>query len=167
MDTYSLMRMLGALATVLGILAGALWIVRRFGIRLPGRVATGGLRRLDLIERTALDSRRSVALIRRDGREHLILLAPEGNVVIEAAIVRDEIDHGAELERLEAQRQASEASKEQAEALRESFVAMVDKARTGVRDHLEFAQPMFEQAKARMQPAFQHVTARAVGGLRG
>ena len=40
----------------------------------------GAGRRVELIERLPLDARRSVALIRRDGREHLILLGPEGGV---------------------------------------------------------------------------------------
>ncbi|MGN6374329.1 MAG: flagellar biosynthetic protein FliO [Sphingomonas sp.] len=81
----SLMRTIGALALVLGMLAGALWLVRRYDLKLPGRVGGGGTRtrRLELVERLAVDQRRAVALIRRDDTEHLILLAPEGNLVIE------------------------------------------------------------------------------------
>ena len=41
MDLLSLLRMLGGLAIVLGMLAGALWIVRRYNIKLPGRIAGG------------------------------------------------------------------------------------------------------------------------------
>ena len=67
MDAYSLLRTMGALAVVLGLLAGALWIVRRYDIGLPGRVANGGSsRRVEVVERTTLDGRRSVALVRRD-----------------------------------------------------------------------------------------------------
>jgi len=177
MDAYSLLRTLGGLATVLGMLAGALWIVRRYNIQLPGRVSVGGgpARRLEVIERTALDGRRSVALLRRDGREHLILLSPEGNVMLETAIVRDEVDHAAEAARVEAQREAMEVSKAEAEALRDSFRAMVDKASSGVKDKVASVaesvgaatgeavrrvQPALEQFKERAQPVIEQVKAR-------
>lgn len=150
MDPYTLMRTLGALGIVLGLLAGALWIVRRYNIGLPGRMMKGGGNRLEVIERTTLDSRRSVALLRRDGREHLILLSPEGSVMLETSILRDEVDEAAEIARQELQHEAMLASKAEAEAMRESFVAMVDKARTSVKDTFKVAQPMLEQVKARL-----------------
>lgn len=86
MTLLPLLRMFGALALVLGGLAGALWAVRRFDLRLPGRIgiAPRPERRLALVERLAVDPRRSLVLVRRDGREHLLLIAPEGHVVIEA-----------------------------------------------------------------------------------
>jgi flagellar biogenesis protein FliO len=86
MTLLPLLRMLGALALVLGGLAGALWAVRRFDLRLPGRIGLAARpeRRLALIERLAVDPRRSLVLVRRDGREHLLLIAPEGHVVVEA-----------------------------------------------------------------------------------
>lgn len=151
MDAYSLLRTLGALAVVLGLLAGALWAVRRYDIGLPGRVSNGGgTRRIEVVERTTLDGRRSVALLRRDGREHLILLSPEGNVMLEAGIIRDEIDHAAEVSRLEAQREAAETSRAEAEAFRESFAAMVEKTRTSVKDSLKSAEPIFQQVRSRL-----------------
>lgn len=151
MDAYSLIRTLGALAVVLGLLAGALWIVRRYDIGLPGRVGNGGgTRRIEVIERTTLDGRRSVALLRRDGREHLILLAPEGNVMLEAGIIRDDIDHAAEAALLEARREAVETSRAEAEAFRESFAAMVDKTRTSMKDSLKAAQPVLQQVRWRL-----------------
>ena len=66
MDILPLLRMLGALGVVLGLLVGALWAVRRFQIRLPGVAGAGGpSRRLELVERVSMDTRRSVALVRR------------------------------------------------------------------------------------------------------
>lgn len=95
MGFLPLLRTLGGLGIVLGLLAGALWVVRRYDIRLPGRVGGGAVRRLELVERLAVDNRRTVALIRRDGREHLILLDPAGASVIEAGIERDRAEsHG-------------------------------------------------------------------------
>lgn len=79
-EILSLLRTLGALAVVLGMLAGALWAVRRYDLKLPGRFLVGqhGTRRVAVVERLALDGRRSIALIRCDGQEHLVLIAPEG-----------------------------------------------------------------------------------------
>jgi hypothetical protein len=92
MDLVSLLRTLGGLGTVLGILAGALWLVRRYDLRLPGRSVSARDRRLELIETLPIDGRRMVALLRRDGREHLILVAPEGHLVLESGAMRDPAD---------------------------------------------------------------------------
>lgn len=86
MDILSVLRTLGALAIVLGMLGGALWVVRRYDIRLPVRFMAGPQeRRLAVVERLALDGRRSVALIRCGEREHAVLIAPEGLLVLEGA----------------------------------------------------------------------------------
>ena len=87
MDLLSILRTLGGLATVLGILWGALWLVRRYDIQLPGLTGGGQRSRLELVERLAIDARRSVTLLRRDGAEHLILIAPEGHLVIESGLL--------------------------------------------------------------------------------
>jgi flagellar protein FliO/FliZ len=86
MDILSMIRTIGALGVVLGMLAGALWAVRRYDIKLPGRVSGSGRKRVELVERLAVDAKRSVALIRRDGCEHLILIGPEGHVTLETGI---------------------------------------------------------------------------------
>jgi len=84
MDILSVLRALGALAIVLGLLGGALWVVRRYDIKLPtGFMPAGTQRRLVLVERLAIDGRRSVALIRHDDREHLVLIAPEGLLMLD------------------------------------------------------------------------------------
>ncbi|MFM9977342.1 MAG: FliO/MopB family protein [Sphingomonadaceae bacterium] len=112
MDPVSIMRTLGGLAVVLGILAGALWVVRRYDLRLPGRAVRAIDRRLELVETLTLDPRRSVALVRRDGREHVILIAPEGHVVLESAIVREPDELAAEHMRDAARADADRARNE-------------------------------------------------------
>lgn len=85
MDLLSLLRMFGGLIIVLGLLGGALWVVRRYDLKLPDRfLSSGADRRLAVVERLAIDGRRSVALIRRDDREHLVLIAPEGLLMLDA-----------------------------------------------------------------------------------
>jgi flagellar biogenesis protein FliO len=144
MEILPVLRMLGALGVVLGLLVGALWAVRRFQIRLPGVAGGGGPgRRLELVERVSMDARRSVALVRRDGREHLLLLAPEGNMVIESGIRQDETDREAARIRAEQAEQAAAAAAEAAERSRAEFKALVDKAsdrlgevRRSTREHI-------------------------------
>lgn len=128
MDFVAVVRMLGALGVVLGMLAGALWVVRRYNIRLPGgMIRDEGGKRVALVDRTGIDARRSVALIRRDGREHLILLAPEGNMLIETAILRDEIDAAAaEARAAEARERALAAEQAAAEAQERMRAAMAE-----------------------------------------
>ncbi len=92
MDFFSFVRTLGALAFVLGLLVAGLWLVRRYDLRLPTELFPrlgAGLgrpqreRRLELVERLALDTRRALVLVRRDGVEFTLLLAPEGLQVLE------------------------------------------------------------------------------------
>lgn len=94
MEWLSLLRTLGALAIVLGGLAGALWLVRRYDISLPGRIGAGRIaaRRMAVIERIALDARRSAVLLRRDDREYLFLLLPDGATILESGIACDAPD---------------------------------------------------------------------------
>jgi len=132
MELLALLRMLGGLGVVLGLLAGALWVVRRYDIKLPGRIAGGAGRRLEMVERLPLDARRSIALIRRDGREHLLLIAPEGTVVVESAIIRDEHDTAAAEARLTEASENAARMEAEAAAMRETFASLVDKASGGL-----------------------------------
>lgn len=82
MDALILLRTLGALAAVLAMLAGALWAVRRYDLALPVQIGGRKTARLEVAERLSLDAKRSVALVRHGGTEHLLLLAPEGNMLL-------------------------------------------------------------------------------------
>ena len=87
MDSLSFLRTIAALATVLGLLWGALWAVRRYNIVLPGQTGVRSEKRLALIERVSIDAKRALILVRRDNLEHLILLGPDGQTVVETGIV--------------------------------------------------------------------------------
>lgn len=75
-----------ALALVLGLIGLAAWAARRFGLAGPLPKTRGRERRLSVIEVTALDPKRRIVLVRRDQVEHLLLLGPSGDVVVERAI---------------------------------------------------------------------------------
>jgi flagellar protein FliO/FliZ len=74
---------------VLGLLALAFWLLRRFG---GGRLVSGATRgrqpRLAVIDQATVDSRRRLVLIRRDNVEHLLIIGGPSDVVVEQNIVR-------------------------------------------------------------------------------
>lgn len=82
MDILQIVRALGALSAVLTLLGAALWIVRRMEPSHAGRFSGRRVSRLGLVERITLDQKRSLALIRNGAAQHLLLLAPEGNMLL-------------------------------------------------------------------------------------
>ena len=74
---------------VLGLLALAFWLFRRFsGVRLGGGAARGRQPRLAVIDQANVDGRRRLVLIRRDNVEHLLIIGGPSDVVVEQNIVR-------------------------------------------------------------------------------
>jgi flagellar protein FliO/FliZ len=74
---------------VLGLLAVAFWMLRRFGGgRLGGGATRGRQARLAVIDQATVDSRRRLVLIRRDNVEHLLIIGGPSDVVVEQNILR-------------------------------------------------------------------------------
>ncbi len=78
MTALDYLRFVGALLLVLGLMFGMAYALRRWGGKLTA--LAGGLpgttTRLATIETRYLDPRHKLVLIRRDNREHLILIGP-------------------------------------------------------------------------------------------
>ncbi len=91
MEAMQFVRAMASLCAVLAMLAGALWVVRRYNLRLPGRIGGAQRGRIGVVERIGIDAKRSLLLIRQDGREHLLLLSPEGHVVVDHSAATPEI----------------------------------------------------------------------------
>lgn len=86
MDFTVYFRFLVALIFVLALIGLIAWAARRLGF-LRGTVrAKSGSRRIEVIEIAPVDSKRRLALVRRDRTEHLILLGTTGDLVIETGI---------------------------------------------------------------------------------
>jgi flagellar protein FliO/FliZ len=83
-DSY--LRFILALLLVLGLIAILAWALRRFGF--GGALRADNRRRVQVLETTALGPRHRLILIRRDQVEHLLLLGPQGDVVVERGIER-------------------------------------------------------------------------------
>lgn len=81
MDFETILRFALALAFVLGLLLLLAAAARRWNWASRAMPARG--KRLGVIEITAIDGKRSLALVRRDGTEHLLLLGPHGDLVVE------------------------------------------------------------------------------------
>lgn len=86
MDIDALIRMAAALGAVLGLVLLAAWAMRRFGFAGIANPKSGETRRLSVVEARTLDARRQLVLVRRDGVEHLLVLSPNGETVVESGI---------------------------------------------------------------------------------
>ncbi len=86
MEWSGYLRFFLARLVVLGLIGGFTWMARRWGL---GGVRTGKSNRserLEVVEALSIDARRRLILIRRDDREHLILLGQDSERVIETGI---------------------------------------------------------------------------------
>ena len=85
-DSVSYMKFVFALIFVLGLIGGFALLAKKFcmGNRGPMRRNKGN--RLSIIESMALDAKRRVVLVRRDDKEHLLLLGGATEMVIEGDI---------------------------------------------------------------------------------
>lgn len=84
-DELPLLRALAALVGVLALAAAALWLLRRYAMDpLAGRA---GAARLAVVASQSVDARVRLVLVRRDGVEHLLVLAPSGITLIESQAV--------------------------------------------------------------------------------
>jgi flagellar protein FliO/FliZ len=81
MNFFDAIRALTALIFVLGLILGLTWLLRRFGSRIGIRA---GLSPSDLrvVEWKQLDVRRKLAVVRWDGRDHLLCLGPSSDFVV-------------------------------------------------------------------------------------
>jgi len=82
MDGDSYLRFILALVLVLGLLGLAAFLLRRSGIAPK----LGRSRRLSAVESLPIGPRHCLILVRRDNVEHLLLLGPQGDLVVEGDI---------------------------------------------------------------------------------
>lgn len=85
METTQLLTAFFAFALVMCLMYLLSWFLKRIG--LSGQsMLPGAKRRLKLVEHLPLDHRRKLVIIRRDNKEHLLVLGPNGETVVEANI---------------------------------------------------------------------------------
>ena len=82
MDFQDYTRFVLALVLVLGLIGALVWVLRRSGFT----TAAGRGKRLSVTETMMVGPRHRMLLVRRDDVEHLLLLGPNGQMVVEAGI---------------------------------------------------------------------------------
>ncbi|PWC33240.1 flagellar biosynthetic protein FliO [Azospirillum sp. TSO35-2] len=89
MDLDQYIRFLMALLFVVALIMVVAWVLRRIGMAggMPGKAARGRARqrRLSVVEALPIDAKRRLLLVRRDDREHLILLSANGDLLVDSA----------------------------------------------------------------------------------
>jgi flagellar protein FliO/FliZ len=80
------LRFLVALVFVLGLILGAALLAKRFGLGNQAPMRVRGTKRLAIVESVALDTRHRMMLIRRDDKEHLIVIGGNSELVVESGI---------------------------------------------------------------------------------
>ena len=84
MDTLSYVQAVLALGFVLALIGALALVARRMGLGYAVPRKQGQNRRLAVVEVMPLDPKRRLVLVRRDGREHLLLLGTSRETVIES-----------------------------------------------------------------------------------
>ncbi len=86
MDFSVYLRFLVALVFVLGLIGAIAWGGRRIGVLGRYTRPRGEAGRIAIVELLPVDAKRRLVLLRRDGVEHLVLLGPAHDVLIELGI---------------------------------------------------------------------------------
>lgn len=85
MEITEVFRFVAALMFIIGLIGLCAYAARRLGLANGGWHPTAAPKRLAIVEVKPIDARHRLLLIRRDGKEHLILMG-EQNLLIEGGI---------------------------------------------------------------------------------
>jgi flagellar protein FliO/FliZ len=88
MEYVDVARYVFALILVLSLLGLAGVAARRYGV--PGVVKASAVRRLSVSESMMIGPRQKLLLVRRDDREHLLFIGPQGAILIENSVAAPE-----------------------------------------------------------------------------
>ena len=86
MDLLLYTKYIVGLLFVLGLIALLAFVVRKMGFIPSAERPKLSKKRLGISQMIALDSKRRLLLIRRDDQEHLVILGPDGDTVVETNI---------------------------------------------------------------------------------
>ena len=85
METALVLKFFSAFVFVISLMLLFSWLLKRAGLSGP-LMANAGKRRLKIVEYLPLDHRRRMVLVRRDDKDHLLILGPNGETVVETGI---------------------------------------------------------------------------------
>ena len=85
MDYQDYLKFFAALIFVLSLMGGLAFVLKRLGLGQAGMISPSK-KRLKIVEILPLDGRRKAVIIQRDDTQHLVLLGPSGETVVETNI---------------------------------------------------------------------------------
>lgn len=85
MDGPDYIKFAAALVFVLALMGALAFVIKRVGPGASPLLSTGK-RRLKIVETLPLDARRKAMIIERDDKQHLVILGPAGETVVETNI---------------------------------------------------------------------------------
>ena len=83
METALLIKFLAAFAFVIGLMMLLSWGMKKAGLAGASLLPGGAKRRLRVVEYLPLDHKRKLILVRCDDKEHLIVLGPSSETVVD------------------------------------------------------------------------------------
>ncbi|MCF8469057.1 MAG: flagellar biosynthetic protein FliO [Sneathiella sp.] len=86
MEPIQYLKYIVGLLIVLGLIALIALLARRFGMVPKVDRKPGNPRRLSITDVIAIDAKRRLVLVKRDDQEHLLLLGPERDLIVEQNI---------------------------------------------------------------------------------
>jgi flagellar protein FliO/FliZ len=92
MEPLQYLKYIVGLLIVLGLIALATLAARKFGMVAKADRKPGSPKRLSITDVISVDAKRRLVLVKRDGQEHLLLLGPERDLVVERNIQQSKIE---------------------------------------------------------------------------
>ncbi len=90
MDALLFIKFLSCFVFVIALMLLLSWVLKKAGV--GGVMPKVSKRRLKVVEFLPLDHKRRLVLVRRDDREHLLVLGPDSETVVETGIAATEGD---------------------------------------------------------------------------
>jgi flagellar protein FliO/FliZ len=88
MDVVLYIKFLSAFVFVIALMLLLSWVLKKVG-GVGGGLLQKAEKRLKVVEFLPLDHKHRLVLVRRDNREHLLVIGPESETVIETGIVAE------------------------------------------------------------------------------
>jgi flagellar protein FliO/FliZ len=86
MEFSEIFRFVASLTFILGLIGVCAYVAKRMGLATGAISTTGTQKRLSIVEVKVVDAKHRLVLMRRDNREHLVLLGGENDLLIESGI---------------------------------------------------------------------------------
>lgn len=91
MDYQDYLKFFFALMLVLSLMGGLAFVLKRLGYGQTGIISPKN-KRLKIVEVLPIDARRKVMIIQRDDTQHLVVLGPSGETIVETNIKKPKDD---------------------------------------------------------------------------